>query len=38
MTGVQRGSVAVVGAAGFSVYQEIRWIRSRKRLKALGLF
>jgi hypothetical protein len=29
---------AIVGSAVFAVYQEIRWIRARKRLKALGIF
>jgi hypothetical protein len=30
-------SFAVVGSAVFAVYHEIRWIRTRRRLKALGI-
>lgn len=29
---------AVIGAAGFSVYQEIRHVRARKRLEVFGIF
>jgi hypothetical protein len=29
---------AVIGSAGFAVYEEIRWRRARKRLEALGIF
>jgi hypothetical protein len=30
-------SFAVVGSGVFAVYHEIRWIRTRRRLKALGI-
>jgi hypothetical protein len=29
---------AVIGSAGFAVYEEIRWRRARKRLEVLGIF